>query len=65
MESLVNKNNSLIWQGWDILFLEEDSNAFMDKDGVFYNDRWHKKTPIENKNGYWKIPRSVIKKINV
>jgi len=65
MESLVNKNNSLIWQGWDILFIEEDSGAYMDKNGIFYNDKWHKKIIIENKDGYWKIPRNVIKKINV
>lgn len=65
MESLVSKNNSLRWQGWDILFLEEDSSAYMNKNAMFVDSKWHKATIIANKDGYWKIPGSVVRKLNV
>jgi hypothetical protein len=65
MESVVNKNDSLKWNGWNILFLEEDPMAYMNKNALFHMEKWYKTTTIENIDGYWKIPRSVIKKINV
>lgn len=65
MESLVNKNDSLHWQGWNVAFLEEDANAYMDPKAAYHKGKWHKYTLIENIDGYWKIPRNVIKKINV
>jgi DNA modification methylase len=65
MESLVNTNPSLKWEGWNVVFTEKDSNSFLKNNAAFVDSTWHKKIVFENNNGVWDIPDSILRKGNV
>lgn len=59
MEVFVDSCPVLKWDGWNVLFLEEDPMAYMNIDAVFYKNKWHKKTLISFENGHWNIPKKI------
>ena len=61
MESIVESHPFLKWDGWNVLLLEEDPMAYMNKDAIFYEDRWHKKTIFSFENGAWSIPKKLLR----
>ena len=65
MESIVKNNPSLKWEGWDVVFLEEDGDANLKKNAAFVDSKWHKKVVFENSDGAWDIPDSILRKGNV
>ena len=65
MESIVKGNPSLTWEGWNVVFLEEDRNANLKKNAAFIDCKWHKKVVFENKDGAWDIPDSILRKGDV
>ena len=56
MESIVNGNPSLKWEGWNVVFLEEDKDANLKKNAAFIDSKWHKRIVFENNGGVWDIP---------
>jgi hypothetical protein len=62
MESIVEGNPSLKWDGWNVVFLEEDSNANIKKNAAFVDSKWHKRIVFENNGGAWDIPDSILRK---
>jgi hypothetical protein len=65
MESIVDSNPFLKWDGWNVVFLEEDPMANMKKNAMFTDSKWHKAIVYENTNGSWNIPDNIIRKGNV
>jgi hypothetical protein len=65
MESIVNGNPSLKWEGWSVVFLEEDKDANLKKNAAFVDSKWHKRIVFENNGGAWDIPDSILRKGDV
>lgn len=65
MESIVNSNPSLKWDGWNVVFLEEDRDANLKKNAAFVDSKWHKRIVFENNGGVWDIPDSILRKGDV
>jgi hypothetical protein len=65
MESIVEGNPSLKWDGWNVVFLEEDRDANLKKNAAFVDSKWHKRIVFENNGGAWDIPDSILRKGNV
>lgn len=65
MESIVEGNPSLKWEGWDVVFLEEDGDANLKKNAAFVDSKWHKRIVFKNTGGAWDIPDSILRKGDV
>ena len=65
MESIVEGNPSLKWDGWNVVFLEEDKDANLKKNAAFVDSKWHKRIVFENNGGAWDIPVSILRKGDV
>jgi hypothetical protein len=65
MESIVKSNPSLKWEGWDVVFLEEDGDANLKKNAAFVDSKWHKRIVFKNTGGAWDIPDSILRKGDV
>ena len=61
MELIVESCSFLKWDGWNVLFLEEDPLAYMNKDAIFHKDKWHKKTVYEFNEDHWFIPKTILR----
>ena len=63
-EDLVAKDESLMWDGWNILQLKENPQAFMKRNAIFKNNKWYStKVFALSKNG-WSVPDYMIGKVN-
>jgi len=65
MESIVSKSSFLGWEGWNVIFLQEDDSFSLKNDAAFVNSKWHKKLVFKNHNGSWDIPDSILRKGDV
>jgi hypothetical protein len=65
MESIVGNNPYLKWEGWSVVFIEEDGDANLKKNAAFIDSKWHKKIVFENIDGVWDIPDSILRKGDV
>jgi len=65
MEEIVDSNPFLYWEGWDVVSTEKDSAAYMNKNAIFQNSEWHKKTVYKNEDGFWNIPDDLLRKGDV
>jgi len=56
MESIVEKNNNLKWDGWNVLELKKSNLGRTDANGIRINDEWFiKREFVVTRNG-WDIP---------
>ena len=56
MEAIVVKNNSLKWDGWNVLELKKSNLGRTDVNGIRINNEWFIKREFSvNRNG-WEIP---------
>lgn len=62
MEEIVNKNNNLSWDGWDVVFLAQDDYAEFLHEGYFDKqaNKWYRKTIYSCGSNGWEIPDSVL-----
>lgn len=65
MESIVDGNSFLTWDGWNVVFLQEDKDSSLKKNAAFVDSKWHKKIVFENISGEWNIPDSILRKGDV
>lgn len=65
MEKIVESNDSLRWNGWDIEYLEKNHNGMYKINGMFEENQWHTKSTFKVEDGYWEIPDSILRKGNV
>jgi hypothetical protein len=56
MESIVKTNDSLSWDGWDVVELKKSSTAWMKPEGAYANNSWHIKSVFPVTQDGWSIP---------
>lgn len=61
MESLVDYNRSLSWDGWDVVELIKYPNAMYKKNGCFKEGKWYLKNVFPVKENGWSIPKKYIR----
>lgn len=62
METIVENNKSLSWDGWNVLERTKSPTAWTDKAGVFINNVWYIQKRYElNENG-WDLPSKFVRK---
>ena len=60
MESIVNKNRQLSWDGWTVVETFPSEKAYFSKFGIYKNNKWQmKKEFIPSKLG-WEIPDKYV-----
>jgi hypothetical protein len=60
-ESIVKTNPKLSWEGWNIVWSEENPDGYINPNGAFINSRWHIKRVFPLQEGCWDLPNKVIK----
>jgi len=56
MDKIVNKNNNLIWDGWNVIDLKESDMARTSVNGIRVKGKWYlHKVYSPGRNG-WDIP---------
>lgn len=64
-EELVSKHPELSWDGWNITWIYENPDGYMDKRGIFNEGKWCIKEVYAYENNGWNIPNKVLKRHNV
>ena len=59
MEKIVQLNDNLFWNGWDVIQYKKSDRSQFDKDGSFFRGKWHKKTIFPITESGWELPRSI------
>jgi len=60
MERIVEKNSSLVWDGWTVVSLQFAKNGMMSKDGVKVNGKWFLQKRFEASSEGWNIPDKLV-----
>lgn len=61
MESIVQSNDSLSWDGWDVVELKKMPTAWMKPKGAFVNNSWYLKNTFPIKHDGWSIPSKYLR----
>jgi hypothetical protein len=61
METIVDNNKSLTWDGWDVLELKKSPTAWMKPNAIFKNG-WFSTTRFSLTESGWEIPSKLVKK---
>lgn len=56
METIVSKNKSLSWEGWNVVELTKSSSAMFKQDGAFVKGSWYTKKVFSPTRDGWRIP---------
>lgn len=59
MESIVDNNNSLSWDGWTVIEQKTSPAAWMNKDGAYKNGKWVLQKRYELSTDGWTIPNKL------
>lgn len=62
METVVENNESLSWDGWDVLHLTKSPTGWMKPDGVFRNGNWFIQKRYDITEQGWDLPAKLVKK---
>ena len=62
METIVESNKSLSWDGWTVLERTKSPTAWSDKAGVFINKVWHIQKRYDLTEDGWEIPSKFVRK---
>lgn len=63
MESIVERDPYLAWDGWDVLWYKPFPAGFLKKDGAFYNGAWTRLTRITPTREGWVLPKPLLKRL--
>lgn len=61
MESIVQRNHSLSWDGWDVVELKKSPTAWMKLNGAFVNGSWYLKNTFSINRDGWSIPHKYVR----
>ena len=61
MEKIVNKNENLIWHGWDIIDLKESDTAKTSTVGIRIKNKWYLHRIYKPSRNGWSIPDKYIR----
>lgn len=56
METIVSKNKSLSWDGWNVIELVKSNTAMFKSNGSFNNGSWYLKKVFSPTRDGWSIP---------
>lgn len=62
MESIVDNNESLSWDGWTVLEAKKSPTAWMQPNAAFIKHEWHTVNRFDVTEGGWDIPAKLVKK---
>lgn len=60
MESIVNKNKQLSWDGWTVVEIIPSEKAYSSKFGIYKNKKWQIKKEFVPSNKGWEIPDKYV-----
>jgi len=61
MESIVNDNKQLSWDGWTVVETFPSEKAYFSKFGIYKNNKWQMKKEFVPSNNGWEIPDKYVK----
>lgn len=61
MEQIVSSNNSLSWDGWNVVELKKSPTAMFKQNGAYINGVWHLKNVYTVSRDGWKIPNKFVR----
>lgn len=57
IHELVDHRQNMFWDGWTLVLVDTSKYGLMNKNGIFFNGKWHTQTRIEpDSHGMWRIP---------
>jgi hypothetical protein len=62
METIVESNKSLSWDGWTVLERTKSPTAWSDKTGVFINKVWYIQKRYDLMENGWEVPSKFVRK---
>ena len=57
---IVESNNNLFWNGWDIIDWKANPDGFYKKNGMFLNGRWGITRKYSPGSNGWKVPSKYV-----
>jgi hypothetical protein len=61
MESIVNSNKQLSWDGWTVVETFASDKAYFSKFGIYKNNMWQMKKEFIPSNKGWEIPDKYVR----
>lgn len=62
METIVDNNESLSWDGWTVLEAKKSPSAWMQPNARFIKNEWHTVNRFDITESGWTIPAKLVKK---
>lgn len=62
METIVENNKSLSWDGWTVVESSPFKTAWMQPNAIFKNGKWFVTNRFEAGKDGWNIPSKLVKK---
>ena len=61
MEEIVDNNQSLVWDGWDVVHLKQSDRGATAPNGIRIKGKWYVKTTYTPNRDGWTMPDRLIK----
>lgn len=61
MTSIVDKNSSLDWDGWDVVERKANPTAWSKQDGIYINGKWYMQKKFALSTEGWEIPNKFVR----
>jgi hypothetical protein len=61
MENIVENNNLLSWDGWDVVQLIPNPTGWSKPDGAYVNNRWYIQKKFALSTNGWEIPSKLVR----
>ena len=61
MESIVQSNKSLSWDGWNVVELVKSNSAVYKNNGALVNGSWYFKNVYSPDRSGWRIPKKYVR----
>ena len=61
METIVSTNNSLSWDGWNVVELKKSPTAMFKQNGTFVKGAWYLKSVYTVSRDGWRIPDKYVR----
>jgi hypothetical protein len=62
METIVDNNKFLSWDGWTVVELRKSAMAWMKPNAKFINNEWYTANRFDANADGWNVPASLVKK---
>jgi hypothetical protein len=62
METIVENNKFLSWDGWTVVELKKSAMAWMKPNAKFINNEWYIANRFDANTDGWNIPAGLVKK---